>query len=77
MRIDEFSMNELRERHASMQELTSPKEELQERMKFSSDSRKKSRYRVDLQWTIIPRSQSAGSRSKSSIYVKPRPKPAI
>ena len=36
-----------------------------------------STYRIDLQWKIISRSQSADSRSKSSIYVEPRPKPAI
>ena len=35
-----------------------------------------SRYRVDLQWKFISRSQSAGSRSKSLWYAKPRPKPA-
>ena len=36
-----------------------------------------SRSRIDLQWKIISRSQSAGRRSKSSIYVEPLPKPAI
>ena len=32
-----------------------------------------SRCRVDLQWKIISRSQSAGSRCKPSIFVEPRP----
>ena len=35
-----------------------------------------SRFRVDSQWKIISRSQSTGSRSKSSSHVEPRPKPA-
>ena len=34
MRTDEFSRNELRERHATFQELTSQVQELQERMNF-------------------------------------------
>ena len=29
-------------------------------------------YRIDLQWKLIPRSQSAGSRSKYTSYVEPR-----
>ena len=40
MRIDDFSRNELRESHATMQELTSQIRELQERMNFMNDSRK-------------------------------------
>ena len=35
-----------------------------------------SRFRIDMQWKIISRSQSASSRPKSSIYVEPRPNPA-
>ena len=37
--MDEFSRNELRERHATIQELTSQVQELQERMKFMNDSK--------------------------------------
>ena len=75
MRIDEFSRNELRESLATIQELTSQVPELQERMNYMRFPRI-SRYRVDLQGKIISRSQSAGSRSESSSYVEPRPKPA-
>ena len=39
MRIDEFSRNELRESHATIQELTSQIQELQERMINMNDSR--------------------------------------
>ena len=38
MQIDEFSRNEWRESHASIQELTSQLQELQERMNQMSDS---------------------------------------
>ena len=77
LRVDEFSMFEPRESHATIQELTSQIQELQERVDSLNDSRGISRYRIDLQWKMIPRSQSAGSLSKSSIFVEPRPKPAI
>ena len=39
MRIDEFSRNELRESHATIQELTSQIQELQERMNYTNDTR--------------------------------------
>ena len=39
MRIDEFSRDELRERHATIQDRTSQIQELQERMNYMSDSR--------------------------------------
>ena len=39
IRIDEFSRHELRESHATIQELTSQIQELQERMNFMNDSR--------------------------------------
>ena len=38
MRIDEFSMHKLRESHATIQELTSQIQELQERMNYMNDS---------------------------------------
>ena len=38
------------------------------------EDHKRSRCRIDVQWYIISRSQPAGSRSKSSIFVEPRPK---
>ena len=39
-----------------------------------SHAQNMSRYRIELQWKNVSRSQSAGRRSKSSIYVEPRPK---
>ena len=39
MRMDEFSGNELRESHATIQEPTSQIQELQERMNYMNDSR--------------------------------------
>ena len=39
MRTDEFSIHKLKESHATMQELTSQKQELQERMIFLNDSK--------------------------------------
>ena len=38
MRIDEFSLNELRESHATIRELASHIQELQERMNYMNDS---------------------------------------
>ena len=77
MRVDEFSIQELKESHATIQELTSQIRELQERVNDMSDSKEFQNIEIGLQWKIISRSQSACSRSKSSIYVEPRPKPAI
>ena len=39
MRIDDFSRNELRESHATIQELTSQIQELQERMHYMNGSK--------------------------------------
>ena len=39
MRVDEFSVQKLRESHATIQELTSQIQELQERVNFLNDSR--------------------------------------
>ena len=39
MRVDEFSIQKLRESHATIQELTSQMQELQERVNYVNDSR--------------------------------------
>ena len=39
MRIDDFSRNEVREGHGTIQELASQIQELQERMNYVNDSR--------------------------------------
>ena len=51
MRVDKFSIHKLRESHATIQELTSHKQELQERVNNVNDSRM-SRYRIVLQWKL-------------------------
>ena len=63
MRVDEFSRKESRESHATVQELTSQIQELQERMNYMNDSRKFQD--VESIWEVIPRSQSTGDCSKS------------
>ena len=73
MRIDEFSSNELGESHATIQELTSQIQELQE-IDFYESFQRLSRCGIIFQWKIIPRSQSTGSCSKSSWYAEPRRK---
>ena len=55
MRVDKFSIHTLRESHATIQELTSHIQELQERVNNVNDSRM-SRYRIVLQWIITSRS---------------------
>ena len=66
MRIDDFSRNELRESHATRQELISQISELQERMNCMENFKMQSRFAVE---NYLP--------SKSSIHVEPRPKHAI
>ena len=66
VRVDEFSM------HATIQELTSQIQELQERVNCMNDSREFQKTESTCSGKIISRSQSAGSRSRSSIYVEPR-----
>ena len=75
MRVDEFSMQTLRESYAAIQKLTS-QTGIARKGDLYDWFKRISRYRIDLQWKIISRSQSTGSRSKPSIYVEPRPKPA-
>ena len=65
MRIDEFSRNELRQSHATIQELTSQIQKWQESMNYMNVSKEFQDVESILQWEIIPRSQSTGNRSKS------------
>ena len=76
LRVDEFSVQKLRESHDTIQQLTSQIQELHERANCMNDSIQLQDYRIDLQWKNISRSQSTSSRSKSSIYVEPRQKHA-
>ena len=74
LRVDEFSVQKLRESHDTIQNLTSQIQELHERANCMNDSGEFQD--IELQLEIFSRSQSTGSRSKSSIY-EPRPKHAI
>ena len=49
MRIDEFSRNELRDSHDTIQQLTSQKQEGQERVSCVSDSRESQENRLALE----------------------------
>ena len=76
MQIDEFSRQELRERKATIHELISQIQDLQEKVNCMNDSREFQDVESILQWKIFSRSQSTSSRSKSSIYVEQRPEHA-
>ena len=60
LRVDEFSLEKLRESHETIQRLTSQVQELQERV------------RVELQWKFFSRSQSNSRDSKSALRAKLR-----
>ena len=53
LRVDEFSIQKLRESHEIIQRLTSYVQELQERMNYLNDSGEFQERRVELQWTIF------------------------
>ena len=72
MRIDEFSRNELRESHATIQELTSQIQGLQERMNCMNDSREFQDVESICSGKLSHVPSQRGSRSKSSIYVMPQ-----
>ena len=75
MRIDEFSRNELRESHATMQELTSQVQEFEEKVNFLNDSTEfqdtesicsgKKLSHVPSQPAVVPSSRSMLSRDQS------------
>ena len=73
-RVDEFSIQKLRESHETIQKLTSRLQEMQEQMNSTNMIQVgSSRSGTESQWEIVSRSQSTGSDSKSSIYAEPRP----
>ena len=74
MRNEEFSRLELRESHATIQELASPIQESHERLNQVNDSRKFQDVESICSGTLSPRSQSAGKHSMSLCYAEPRPK---
>ena len=77
MRVDEFSMQKFRESHATIQELTSQIQELQERVNCMNDSREfqdvdlicsRKLSHVPSQPAVVPRPRSVLSRSQSLQY---------
>ena len=76
LRVDEFSVQKLRESHDTIQKITSQIQELQERVNFMKDAGEFQDFELNCSGKNFSRSQSTVSRSKSSIYVAPRPKHA-
>ena len=74
MRINEFSRHEMRESHATVQELTSQIPELQERMNYMNDSGEFQVVESTCSGKTIPRFQSTRNPSKSWWTAEPRPK---
>ena len=72
LRVDEFSIQKLRESHEIIQRLTSYVQELQERMNYLNDSGEFQESRVELQWTIFTCFQSTSKDSKSTLYANLR-----
>ena len=71
LRVDEFSVQKLRERHETMQRLTSQVQELQERMSYLNDSGEFHVVESDKSGTFshVP---STSKESKSAIYAELR-----
>ena len=75
MRTDEFSRHELTESHATIQDLTSQIQDLQGRTNCKKKSFSRiSRWRINLQCKIVPRSQWPDNYSKSWWDAGSRPK---
>ena len=73
LRVDEFSIQKLRESHETIQRVTSQVQELQERMNYLNDSGEFQEVdRVEFLWNNFTRSQPTSRDSKSAIYAKLR-----
>ena len=72
LRVDEFSVQTLRESHETIQRLTSQMQEMQEQMNSMNDTRGTSRSGIESQWEIVLRSQSTSSDSKFLFHAEPR-----
>ena len=70
LRVDEFSVQTLRESHETIQRLTSQMQEMQEQMNSMEDSGGISRSGIESQWEIVLRSQSTSSDSKFLFHVE-------
>ena len=66
LRVDEFSVQKLRESHGTMQKLTSQLQEMQERRNYLNDSGEF--HEVESLWKMFTRSKG----SKSAIYAELR-----
>ena len=75
LRVDELSVQHLRESHDTIQRLTSQVHELQEIVNCTNDSGEFQETESNYSENFLT-FQLIDSRSKSSIYVEPRPKHA-
>ena len=67
LRVDEVSVQKLREKHETIQKLTSLLQEMQEQMNSMNDSGDFQKSGIKLQWEIVLRFQSACNDSKFSL----------
>ena len=72
LRVDEFSVQKLRESHETIQRLTSQVQELQERMNYLSDSGEIHEVESDFCGKSFTRSQSTSKDFKSAIFAELR-----
>ena len=77
LRVDEFSVQKLRESHETIQRLTSQLQSMQEQMNSMSDSGEFQEVESNHSGRFVSRSQSTRSDSKFFLYAEPRQKRAI
>ena len=72
LRVDEFSVQKLRESHETIQRRTSQVQELQERMNYLNDSGELHEVESNYREKCFTRSQSTSKDSKSAIHAELR-----
>ena len=73
-RVDEVSVQKLKENHETIQQLTSQLQQMQDQMNSMSDSGDFPRCGTELQWKIVSRFQSTCDDSEFSLFAQPRQK---
>ena len=77
LRVDEFSVQKLRESHETIRRLTSQLQGMRQQMNSMSDSQEFHEVEPESQLEIVLRSQSTSSDSKFSFHAVPRQTLAI
>ena len=72
LRVDEFSVQKLRESHETILRLTSQLQEMQERVNYLNDTWRIPRSSVELWWKVVSRFPSTGKDSNSAVYAEMR-----